>query len=39
MREKTLKTFGNWLRVYEKGINLGIDLTEKDIEKDLYERK
>jgi hypothetical protein len=39
MKAKTLKTFGNWLSVYEKGINLGINLTDKDIKKDLYERE
>ena len=38
MKAKTLKTFGNWCKVYEKGINLNLDITEDDIKKDLYER-
>ena len=37
-KAKTLKTFGNWCKVYEKGINLNINITEDDIKKDLYER-
>ena len=38
MKARTLKTFGNWCKVYEKGINLNLDITEDDIKKDLYER-
>jgi len=37
-KARTLKTFGNWCKVYEKGINLNLDITEDDIKKDLYER-
>ena len=39
MKAKTSKIFGNWCRVYNKGINLGIEITEEDINKDLYEGK
>ena len=39
MKAKTSRTFGNWCDIYEKGFNLGIDITEDDINKDLYEGK